>query len=112
MKYIIAILTPAKFDEVKDALIGIGVYGITVIEVKGFGRQKGHTETYRGSSYTVDFIHRLQVEMVVEDENTSKVLDLIVQHGNTGDVGAGKIFVLNTEEAVRIRDNVRGVAAL
>lgn len=112
MKFIIAIIVPAKFDVIKEALVQMGVMGITVTEVKGFGRQKGHTETYRGSSYIVDFVHKLKLEIVVADESAAKVVDIIVEQGNTGEIGAGKIFVLNAEEVVRIRTNERGAIAV
>jgi nitrogen regulatory protein PII len=112
MKLIIAVIKPFKLEEVKEALAGIGVEGMTVTEVKGFGRQKGHTEIYRGSEYTVDFLPKVKIEIVVVDELVPKAVDAIAQSARTGKIGDGKIFVLALEEAVRIRTDERGDAAV
>ncbi len=112
MKLIIAIIKPFKLEEVKEALSSIGIEGMTVTEVKGFGRQKGHTEIYRGSEYTVDFLPKVKVEIVVTDELVSKTVDAIVKAAKTGKIGDGKVFVLALEEAVRIRTDERGDAAV
>jgi len=107
-----AIIKPFKLDEVKDALNGIGIQGITVSEVKGFGRQKGHTELYRGAEYVVDFLPKIKVEVVVTDDMVSKVTEAIQGAANTGRIGDGKIFVLPVVEAVRIRTGERGEEAI
>ncbi len=107
-----AIIKPFKLDEVKDALNGIGIQGITVSEVKGFGRQKGHTELYRGAEYVVDFLPKIKVEVVVTDDLVSKVTEAIQGAANTGRIGDGKIFVLPVVEAVRIRTGERGEEAI
>ena len=112
MKLIIAIIKPFKLEEVKTALSEIGVEGMTVTEVKGFGRQKGHTEIYRGSEYTVDFLPKVKIEVVIPTEITAKVIDAITKSAKTGKIGDGKIFVLSVEEAVRIRTEERGSAAI
>jgi nitrogen regulatory protein PII len=112
MKLIIAIIKPFKLEEVKEALSSIGIEGMTVTEVKGFGRQKGHTEIYRGSEYTVDFLPKVKIEIVVTDELVSKTVDAIVKAAKTGKIGDGKVFVLALEEAVRIRTDERGDAAV
>ena len=112
MKKIEAIIKPFKLDEVKDALSRIGVDGLTVSEVKGFGRQKGHTELYRGAEYVVDFLPKVKLEIVVSADLVEKVVDAIVDAANTGKIGDGKIFVLPLEEAVRIRTGERGDIAL
>ncbi|CAM3080804.1 P-II family nitrogen regulator [Rariglobus hedericola] len=112
MKLIIAIIKPFKLEEVKEALSSIGIEGMTVTEVKGFGRQKGHTEIYRGSEYTVDFLPKVKVEIVVTDDLVSKTVDAIVKAAKTGKIGDGKVFVLALEEAVRIRTDERGDAAV
>ena len=112
MKMVTAIVKPFKLDEVREALSGIGVQGITVTEVKGFGRQKGHTELYRGGEYTVDFLPKIKVELVVSDELADKAVQAIVEAANTGRIGDGKIFVLPIEEAVRIRTGERGPDAV
>jgi nitrogen regulatory protein P-II 1 len=103
---------PFKLDEVKEALHGIGIQGMTVTEVKGFGRQKGHTELYRGAEYVVDFLPKIKVEIAVSDEMADKAVQAIVQAANTGRIGDGKIFVLPVEEAVRIRTGERGSDAV
>ncbi|MFT3781012.1 MAG: P-II family nitrogen regulator [Nibricoccus sp.] len=112
MKLIIAIIKPFKLEEVKTALSEIGVEGMTVTEVKGFGRQKGHTEIYRGSEYTVDFLPKVKVEIVVGDAIVGKVIEAIVKSAKTGKIGDGKVFVLPVEEAVRIRTDERGESAV
>src|SRR5215469_7202968 len=103
MKKIEAIVKPFKLDEVKEALSGVGVTGMTITEVKGFGRQKGHTEIYRGSEYTVDFLPKLKLEIVVGDEEANSVVEAIVRTAKTGKIGDGKVFVSPIESATRIR---------
>ena len=112
MKLIKAIIKPFKLDDVREALSEVGVTGITVSEVKGFGRQKGHTELYRGAEYVVDFLPKVKIETVVEDEIVEKVIEAISKAANTGKIGDGKIFVLNVEHAVRIRTGESGNEAL
>jgi nitrogen regulatory protein PII len=112
MKKIEAIIKPFKLDEVKDALNEIGIQGMTVTEVKGFGRQKGHTELYRGAEYVVDFIPKIKLEIVTSDPLAAKVVGTIEQVAKTGKIGDGKIFVYNVEEAVRIRTGERGESAV
>ena len=112
MKRIIAIIKPFKLEEVKEALSEIGIEGMTVTEVKGFGRQKGHTEIYRGSEYTVDFLPKVKLEIVVTDEIVGKTVDTIVKAAKTGKIGDGKVFVVALEDAVRIRTDERGDAAI
>ena len=103
MKMVTAIVKPFKLDEVREALSGIGVQGITVTEVKGFGRQKGHTELYRGAEYVVDFLPKVKVEVVVKDSDVDRCLESIVKAAKTGKIGDGKIFVTPVEQVVRIR---------
>ena len=112
MKKIEAIIKPFKLDEVKEALNEIGVKGITVIEAKGFGRQKGHTELYRGAEYVVDFLPKVKIELVVEDAQAEKAVEAIRNAAQTGRIGDGKIFVSGVEEAVRIRTGERGDEAI
>ena len=112
MKLIIAVIKPFKLEEVKEALAKVGVEGMTVTEVKGFGRQKGHTEIYRGSEYTVDFLPKVKVEIVVADDVKAKAVEAIVKAAKTGKIGDGKVFVVPIEEAVRIRTDERGEAAV
>jgi nitrogen regulatory protein P-II 1 len=112
MQKIEAIIKPFKLDEVKEALNQIGIQGITVSEVKGFGRQKGHTELYRGAEYVVDFLPKIKVEVVVQDEMVEKVTDAIQTSANTGRIGDGKIFIIPIAEAVRIRTGERGGDAI
>ncbi|MSU44379.1 MAG: P-II family nitrogen regulator [Pedosphaera sp.] len=112
MKKIEAIIKPFKLEEVKDALGEAGIEGMTVTEVKGFGRQKGHTEIYRGSEYTVDFLPKVKLEIVVDDKNVAAATEAIIKAAKTGKIGDGKIFVSNIEEAVRIRTGDKGVAAV
>ena len=112
MKLIIAIIKPFKLEEVKDALSEIGVEGMTVTEVKGFGRQKGHTEIYRGSEYTVDFLPKVKLEIVVGSDLVAKTIDTIAKAAKTGKIGDGKVFIVALEEAVRIRTEERGDIAI
>lgn len=112
MKLIKCIIQPYKLDDVKEALAGMKVQGMTVSEVKGFGRQKGHTELYRGAEYTVDFVPKVEVEIVVPDNMMKDALDAVVKSARSGKVGDGKIFVINVEESVRIRTGESGDAAL
>ncbi len=112
MKKIEAIVKPFKLEEIKDALGTIGISGMTVIECKGFGRQKGHTEIYRGSEYSVDFLPKLKVEMVVPDEQADGAVEAIVKAAKTGKIGDGKVFMTNVEEAVRIRTEEKGEKAI
>jgi nitrogen regulatory protein P-II 1 len=112
MKKIEAIIKPFKLDDVKEALTEIGVIGMTVMEVRGFGRQKGHTELYRGSEYTIDFLPKVKVELVVADPLVAKVVETIIAAAKTGSIGDGKVFVLPVEEAVRIRTGERGEDAI
>jgi nitrogen regulatory protein P-II 1 len=112
MKKIEAIIKPFKMEDVKEALSEIGIEGMTVSEVKGFGRQKGHTEIYRGSEYTVDFLPKVKFEIVLADERVPKAVDAIVQAAKTGKIGDGKVFILHIEDAVRIRTEERGEAAV
>ena len=112
MKLIKAIIKPFKLDDVREALSEVGVTGITVSEVKGFGRQKGHTELYRGAEYVVDFLPKVKVETVVDDNVVDKVIEAISNAANTGKIGDGKIFVINVEQAVRIRTGESGSDAL
>jgi nitrogen regulatory protein P-II 1 len=112
MKKIEAIVKPFKLDEVKEALQGIGIQGMTVTEVKGFGRQKGHTELYRGAEYVVDFLPKIKIELAVSDEMADKAVEAIVEAANTGRIGDGKIFVTEIEEAIRIRTGERGPDAV
>ena len=112
MKKIEAIIKPFKLDDVKEALGALGVEGLTVTEVKGFGRQKGHTELYRGAEYVVDFLPKIKLEVVVDDDKVEGVIEAIVGAANTGKIGDGKIFVLPLDEAIRIRTGERGPAAV
>jgi nitrogen regulatory protein PII len=112
MKKIEAIIKPFKLDEVKHALGELGVEGMTVSEVKGFGRQKGHTEIYRGSEYTVDFLPKVKIEIVLPDNQTQAATDAIVKAARTGKIGDGKVFVFPVEEAIRIRTDERGEKAV
>jgi len=112
MKKVEAIIKPFKLDEVKEALHELGIQGLTVTEVKGFGRQKGHTELYRGAEYVVDFLPKIKLEVAVGDEAVDKVVDAIVGAANTGRIGDGKIFVMPLEEAIRIRTGERGPEAV
>jgi nitrogen regulatory protein PII len=112
MKKIEAIIKPFKLEEVKEALAEVGVQGMTVTEVKGFGRQKGHTEIYRGSEYTVDFLPKVKIEIVVDDGQADGVAAAIVKSANTGKIGDGKVFISNVEDAIRIRTGETGSSAV
>jgi nitrogen regulatory protein P-II 1 len=112
MKKIEAIIKPFKLDEVKSALAALGIQGLTVAEVKGFGRQKGHTEIYRGSEYAVDFLPKIKVELVLADDQVSSVVDAILKAAKTGKIGDGKIFVSSIESVVRIRTGETGEQAV
>src|ERR1700759_2627089 len=112
MKIVMAIIKPFKLDEVRDALTAIGVHGMTVTEVKGYGRQKGHTEIYRGTEYAVSFLPKLKIEVAVATNQSDKVIETITAAAKTGQIGDGKIFVSSLEQAVRIRTGERDVDAL
>ncbi len=112
MKMVSAIIKPFKLDDVRDALGEIGVKGITVTEVKGFGRQKGHTELYRGAEYVVDFLPKIKIEAAVDDAQVDRVIEAITRSANTGKIGDGKIFVSPVEQVIRIRTGESGVEAL
>ena len=112
MKLISAIIKPFKLDDVREALGDIGVSGITVTEVKGFGRQKGHTELYRGAEYVVDFLPKIKLEIAVDDQLVDKVIEAITNAARTGKIGVGKVFVYSVEQAVRIRTDEKGEAAV
>jgi nitrogen regulatory protein P-II 1 len=112
MKKIEAIVKPFKLDEVKDALNGIGIKGMTVSEVKGYGRQKGHTEIYRGAEYVVDFIPKIRLDIIVQDEQVDQVIETILSVARTGKIGDGKIFVLPVERVVRVRTGETGSEAV
>ncbi|PKO44552.1 MAG: transcriptional regulator [Betaproteobacteria bacterium HGW-Betaproteobacteria-22] len=112
MKFVAAIIKPFKLDEVREALSNIGVQGITVTEVKGFGRQKGHTELYRGAEYVVDFLPKIKVEIAIDDTLLDQVVDAIEKSAATGKIGDGKIFIFNLEQVYRIRTGETGVEAL
>jgi nitrogen regulatory protein P-II 1 len=112
MKKVVAIIKPFKLDEVREALAEAGVTGLTVTEVKGFGRQRGHTELYRGAEYVVDFLPKTKVELIVTDEQVDRVLEAIVKAARTGKIGDGKIFVSSVEQVVRIRTGETGDAAI
>ena len=112
MKMITAVIKPFKLDDVREALSAVGVQGITVTEVKGFGRQKGHTEIYRGAEYTVDFIPKVRIEILAEDSDAQSIIDTIVSTANTGSIGDGKLWVTPVEQVIRIRTGERGGDAL
>ena len=112
MKKIEAIIKPFKLDEVRESLSELGIMGLTATEVKGFGRQKGHTELYRGAEYVVNYIPKIRLELVVPDNNVSKATDIISESAKTGKIGDGKIFVLNVEESIRIRTGETGDNAI
>ncbi len=112
MKIVMAIIKPFKLDEVRDALTGIGVHGMTVTEVKGYGRQKGHTEIYRGTEYAVNFLPKMKIEVAVPTDQVDKVVETITATAKTGQIGDGKIFVFSIDQAVRIRTGETDVAAL
>jgi nitrogen regulatory protein P-II 1 len=112
MKKVEAVIKPFKLDEVKEALHEVGIQGITVTEAKGFGRQKGHTELYRGAEYVVDFLPKVKIEVIMEDAMVERAVEAIQQAAHTGRIGDGKIFVSSVEEVVRIRTGERGTAAI
>ncbi len=112
MKKIEAIIKPFKLDDVKDALNEAGIHGMTVTEVKGFGRQKGHTELYRGAEYVVEFLPKIKIEAIVSDEDVEKVIETILKTARTGNIGDGKIFVYDIKETIRIRTGERGKEAI
>ncbi|MEE8364283.1 MAG: P-II family nitrogen regulator [Gammaproteobacteria bacterium] len=112
MKIVSAIIKPFKLDDVRDALSDIGINGMTVYEVKGFGRQKGHTELYRGAEYVVDYIPKVKLDIAIDDDRVEQVIDTIIDAARTGKIGDGKIFVTNLENAVRIRTSESGPSAL
>ncbi|MES2307921.1 MAG: P-II family nitrogen regulator [Verrucomicrobiota bacterium] len=112
MKKVEAIIKPFKLEEVKSGLHEIGVEGMTVTEVKGFGRQKGHTEIYRGSEYTVDFLPKVKIEIIVPDDKLDTVVKTIIANAKTGKIGDGKVFVMNVEQAIRIRTDESGEKAI
>jgi len=112
MKKIEAIIKPFKLDDVKNSLAEVGVQGITISEVKGFGRQKGHTELYRGAEYTIDFLPKVKIEIIVPDEKVEKVVEIIQAAAKTGRIGDGKIFILPCEEVIRIRTGEKGDDAI
>ena len=112
MKKIEAIIKPFKLDEVREALSELGIMGLTATEVKGFGRQKGHTELYRGAEYVVDFLPKVKLDIVVADEMVDKVIDSITKTAQTGKIGDGKIFIMNVEDAIRIRTGEKGNDAI
>ena len=112
MKKIEAIVMPFKLDDVREALTDLGITGMTVTEVKGFGRQKGHTEVYRGAEYAVDFLPKIKIELVLPDDQVERVIEVIVETARSGKVGDGKIFVLPVEDAIRIRTGERSDAAV
>ena len=112
MKKLECIIRPFKLEEVKEALNNVGVRGMTVSEIRGFGRSRGHTELYRGSEYTIEFVPKLKLEIVVPDENIDQVIEAVQQAASTGKIGDGKIFVLPVEETIRIRTGEKGAAAI
>ena len=112
MKLVTAIIKPFKLDDVRETLAEIGVNGLTVTEVKGFGRQKGHTELYRGAEYAIDFLPKIKIEIVISDDLTDEVIDVILKKAQTGRIGDGKIFISNIEETVRIRTGETGKKAI
>ena len=112
MKLVTAIIKPFKLDDVRESLSEIGVQGITVTEVKGFGRQKGHTELYRGAEYVVDFLPKVKIEVAIADDQLDAVIDAITKAANSGKIGDGKIFVVNLEQAIRIRTGETGTDAV
>ena len=112
MKKIEAIIKPFKLDEVKEALHEVGLQGLTVIEAKGFGRQKGHTELYRGAEYVVDFLPKVKIELVIDDDMLDRAVEAIHQAAHTGRIGDGKIFITSVEEAIRVRTGERGNEAI
>ncbi len=112
MKKIELLIKPFKLDDVKDALAGLGIFGMTVSEVKGFGQQKGHTELYRGAEYQVDFVPKVKIEIVINDDAVEKTVETVITAARTGKIGDGKVFVSNIEETIRIRTGERGPSAI
>jgi nitrogen regulatory protein P-II 2 len=112
MKFILAVIKPSKLDEVREALTGLGVEGMTVSEVKGFGRQKGHREIYRGAEYTINFVPKIKLEIVVDDNIADRAIQAIQETANAGQIGDGKIFVMEVSQAIRIRTGETGTEAL
>jgi nitrogen regulatory protein P-II 1 len=112
MKIVEAIVKPFKLDEVKEALMRVGIQGMTITEVKGFGRQKGHTELYRGAEYTVDFLPKIKIQILIPDDKVAEVVETILQNARTGKIGDGKIFVIPADEVVRIRTGEKGADAI
>jgi nitrogen regulatory protein P-II 2 len=112
MKFIVAIIKPFKLDDLRDALGGIDIQGLTLTEVKGYGRQKGHTETYRGSEYAASFLPKLKVEIAAEDDQVDKIVEVIIDSAKTGQIGDGKVFIFSLEKAVRIRTGESDAAAI
>ena len=112
MKKIEAIIRPFKIDDVREALLEIGIKGMTITEVKGYGRQKGHTEMYRGSEYQIDFLPKMKIEIIAPDDGVDKIVDTIIKSAKTGQVGDGKIFVYPVEDVIRVRTEESGEAAL
>lgn len=112
MKKIELLIKPFKLDEVKEALANLGIYGMTVSEVKGFGQQKGHTELYRGAEYQVDFVPKVKIEIVVNDDVVEKAVDTVIAAARTGKIGDGKVFIIDVEESIRIRTGERGTSAI
>ncbi|WP_300462579.1 P-II family nitrogen regulator [Desulfobacula sp.] len=112
MKKVLAIIKPFKVDEVKDALTGMNINGMTISEVKGFGRQKGHKEIYRGAEYQTDFVPKVEMKIVVADEQVDQVVDVIIGAAKTGKIGDGKIFIIPIEDVIRIRTHETGISAL
>jgi nitrogen regulatory protein P-II 1 len=112
MKKVLAIIKPFKVDEVKDALTGMNINGMTISEVKGFGRQKGHKEIYRGAEYQTDFVPKVEMKIVVADEQVDQVVDVIIGAAKTGKIGDGKIFIMPIEDVIRIRTHETGISAL
>jgi len=112
MKKVEAVIRPFKLDEVKEALVEEGVRGLTITEVRGYGRQKGHTETYRGSEYRIEFVPKIKVEVVIEDSQLEKVIDAVLRTAKTGQVGDGKIFISDVSDVIRIRTEESGATAL
>jgi nitrogen regulatory protein P-II 1 len=112
MKIVIAVIKPFKLDEVKEGLTSIGIQGLTMGEVSGFGRQGGHTETYRGAEYTIDLVPKVRIEVLVEDDQTQTVVDKIIETAQTGRIGDGKVWVIPVEDVIRIRTGERGSDAL
>jgi nitrogen regulatory protein P-II 1 len=112
VKLVVAVIKPFKLDEVKDTLKAMGIQGLTIGEVQGFGRQGGHTETYRGAEYTIDLVPKIRVEILVEDEHVTEVVETVVESAKTGRIGDGKVWILPVEDLVRIRTGERGASAL